>query len=85
MREVPNSGLVLLVIAKLVCCVGLILVISGTLTLGTVATWFTDESVLWNLGVILSLGVFAGTLWLRAHRRAATTIRKEHMPKEFAP
>lgn len=46
MPEAPgNHGMAWLIAAKLVCCGGLLLVATGALSLGAVASWLLDGGV----------------------------------------
>ena len=57
-----NSGLTGLIIAKVICCGGLIL-LAGTGALAGLGGWFSDN--LWLVVVAVGLGVAALVLYLR--------------------
>ncbi len=67
MAERPNAGLAALIAAKIVCCGGLILVATGTLSLAGVAGWLRDEGIVWL--VIVALAVMALFWWRARHAR----------------
>ncbi len=71
MLNEPNSGLAPLILAKLVCCGGVVLVATGALS--GVGTWLFDRPVISLAPVALAL--MAGVLfwWYRGHTSRVKT------------
>ncbi len=66
MAEGPKAGLAALIAAKVVCCGGLILVATGTLSLAGVAGWLRDGGIVWL--AIAALAAMSLYLWWRSRR-----------------
>lgn len=77
MPENPKTNYFPLILAKLVCCGGLLvlLVASGTLTLGTFTAWFADDGFGWGLGGLAILAGIVVFLRTRMRGRNARALR----------
>lgn len=77
MTEEPNrSGFAWLLAAKVVCCGGLLLVATVTLSLGGLTSWFFDGGIAW-----LAIAGFAGAslyLWWRLRADQLTPEQHKH-------
>ncbi len=67
MANGSGSGLGALIAAKLVCCGGLVLVITGGLSLNAIGAWMLDGGLAWLAlaAVLAATGVW---LWRRRNR-----------------
>lgn len=75
-QEGSRSHLAWLVTAKIACCGALLLVVTGTLSLGGIGAWLLDGGIAW-LGIpALALGMVY--LW---RRRTAAALSEEDVKK----
>ena len=82
MLQGPSGlGLAWLVVAKMVCCVGLLLAATGALSLGGLASWFLDGGIVWL--AIAALAVMTFYLWhrYRAERQSREQRRRASTPR----
>ncbi len=73
MQNKPNGGVIGLVVAKIVCCLGLLLLFTGVLTLSGIGAWLFDGGLVW-LAAALAL-VAAGLYYLR-QRKSRNVLSK---------
>ena len=74
MEDKPNGGIVGLVLAKMVCCVGILLFLSGALTLNGIAAWLFDGGRVWL--VVTAALVVAGLFLLRRQKSSHSNSSK---------
>lgn len=74
-EEPKRRGLAWLLAAKAVCCGGLLLAATGTLSLGGLAGWRVDSGIVWFATAALALTLFY--LW----RRYRIERRSQEQPK----
>ncbi len=58
-----HGGWVALIAAKLVCCVGLMLLVTGVLTVNGIGTWLFGGGAIWI--ILGGLAVISFVLWRR--------------------
>lgn len=81
MPQGPSGlGLAWLVLAKMVCCIGLLLAATGTLSLGGLAGWFLDGGAIW-----LAIAVVAVTMFHLRHRYYAERQLRAQRTRAIAP
>ncbi len=79
MDSQPGKGLLPLILAKLVCCGGLVLVLLGGGALSGIGTWLLDEGLVWLVAAIAASAV--GLLLWRRQRRAQAALRQAGVPE----
>lgn len=79
----PRFGMVGLVVAKVVCCGGLVLVLVGSGALSGVGAWLLDQGLTWL--VVAGVLAAAGLLLWRRRRRRALAVPLERAAPEARP
>ncbi len=84
MKSRLNGGMAGLILAKIVCCVGLLLVISGVLSLNAIGALLFDGGLVWPVATV-ALGAAALFLFRwRKNRNLSSTATGGHIGAEHS-